>query len=551
MSIDRLTRERLFKDETLFNQLLPYAKYDQEFQLFVHSDASIWSIWELDPVWITKASDADAFQLCEQIQELVDSLDNSISLQFSWITTFDIGDTLRRCLQDYPTSGIAGWMARRWVKSLKNAASSASYHRRPRRLRLLIGFRYDPPWQSTGKWQQFTQTLKSMFGKSVRPSSGERRREYLVFANEFRGLIDGKMARMMDLGFRPRRLAGQDIIDILYPLLNRRSTKSGKYRRGRSSAIPVPEYDPAIFLANQLSETGVDHVDNGIIKKDGRVFRTVSLAKPPKSLLPLMITSLQSLPYENILSVTISKDTKDAQLARLDALDSMLGFREFTNRGRSNQKIQHQIAAIRAARHELYSGRSQLVRVGVHQTFICQTEDEARRASGEALSTFPQLHGARGMVHEISDLAGLINSLPGCYDPSTDGAGWTNVFRSSRGVRLFPLWGNWRGSQGAQIVLPCLWNRELVGFDLYDSNIAPNVLISGVSGSGKSYLLCYLLITLGRGHYSLQVNGSIVERPPIIFVFDKGMANQPCGFEKLAKLFSGRTMRQLHLKPRR
>ncbi len=208
--------------------------------------------------------------------------------------------------------------------------------------------------------------------------------------------------------------------------------------------------------------------------------------------------------------------------------------------GRSNQKIQHQIAAIRAARSELYGNKAQIVRVGVHQTFICQNEDEAVRATAEAVATFPQLNGARGMIHEVADLGVMINTLPGSYDPSTDGAGWTTVMRSSRAVRMSPLWGNWKGSESNLFVLPSLWNRELVSFDLFDSNIAPNVLISGVSGAGKSYLLCYLIATLNRGHYATMANGMVHERPPITFVFDKGMIGQPCGFEKIARLFNGR-----------
>jgi hypothetical protein len=299
-------------------------------------------------------------------------------------------------------------------------------------------------------------------------------------------------------------------------------------------------YDSDDFLANQISDTNVEHTADGLIRKDGRVYRSVSMVKPPKQCLPLMVAPLLASSYENILSVTFSKDPKEKQLKRLDMLDSTLGFRERTFMGRGNQKIQHQISAIRAARQELYNNNAQIVRVGVHQTFICQTEDEAIRASSEALATFPQLNGARGMVHKVSDLGIMLNTLPGCYDPATDGAGWTNVMRSSRGVRLFPLWGNWKGSQGSLFVLPSLWNRELVGFDFYDSNVAPNVLISGVSGAGKSYLLCYLLIALNRGHFATQSDGSTIERRPITFVFDKGMTGQPCGFEKVAKLFGGR-----------
>jgi hypothetical protein len=540
MSINRITRERLFQDETIFNQLLPYAKYDEQCDLFIHSDASLWSIWELQPQLITKVSDADAFHLCTQIQELLDSLEHNISAQFCWVTTFDIDQLINRSMNSYPLRGPAGWMARRWLRMLQNSARADSLHRRPRNLRLICAFRHDPAWRTRGILAQFKRSLSMLLSGNVVVTTDQRRTEYLGYANKFKGVIEGKVAKLADLGFRPRRVDGQGIINLLYPLLNRRSTKAGKFRRGRNTTVPFPIYDPNDLLSNQLSETSIQHPENGLIRKDGRVYRSVSMVKSPRQCLPLMITPLQSFPYENILSVTFSKDDHESQLKRLDRLDSTLGFREFTSRGRGNQKVQHQISAIRAARNEIYNGAAQVVRVGVHQTFICQNDEEAVRATSEAVATFPQLNGARGMIHEISDLGVLVNSLPGAYDPATDGPGWTAMMQSSRAVRLFPLWGNWQGSAGPQFVLPSLWNRELVGFDLYDSNIAPNVLISGVSGAGKSYLLCYMIITMNRGHYSTLSDGRMQERPPITFVFDKGMVGQPCGFDKTARLFGGR-----------
>ncbi|MCB0353696.1 MAG: TraC family protein, partial [Bdellovibrionales bacterium] len=540
MSINRLTRERLYQDESTFNQLLPYAKYDPELGIFIHSDASLWCMYELMPRWITSTSDSEAFQLTASLQEMVDSLPHTLSVQFNWITTFDVEHLIRDSISKYPTNGVAGWMAKRWARMIKRAANNGSFHMRPRKLRLLVAFRYDPPWRATNAIEQLKRGLKVLLKGKVGLTAEERKKEYREYANQLRGIVDGTASKLADLGFRPRMLDGQSLIDILYPLLNRRSTKSGKFRRGRNTATPVPVYDPGDFLCNQVSETHAEHPENGIVKKDGRYFRSVSLVKAPKQCLPLMITPLQSSPYENIISVTFSKDPQEKQLRRLDSLDSTLGLREFTGLGRANQKVQHQISAIRAARHELYSSRCQIVRVGVHQTFIAQTRDEAMRAASEAVATFPQLNGARGMSHEVSDLGVIVASLPGCYDPSTDGPGWTTVMRSSRAARLFPMWGNWRGSKGKLMVLPSLWNRELVGFDFYDSEVAPNVLISGVSGAGKSYLLCYILIAMNRGHYATMTSGRIVERQPITFVFDKGMVGQPCGFEKVAKLFGGR-----------
>lgn len=540
MSIDRLTRERLYKDESLFNELLPYARYDEEQGLFVHTDASLWMIFELQPLLITSTSDNTAYQTCMAIQELLDSLDSSLSVQFNWIVTFDVEKLLAKSLKEYPTEGVGGWMARRWNQMVKRTCNSANIYQRPRKMRLIVSFRYDPPWKKGNIFQELKRAISVLINGKVGVSAEMRRAEYLNYATNFKGEMDGKSSKLRDLGLMPRKLDGQGLIDLLYPLLNRRSIKGGKFKKGRTSSIPVPEFDPQDFLANQISETPVEHPKNGIIKKDGRVYRTISMVKPPNQAFPLMIAPLQSAPYEHIISVTYSKDPVQSQIKKLDSLDSTLGLREFTSLGRSNQKIQHQIRSIRTAREQLYNNSAQIVRTGIHQTFICQNEEEAIRASSEGMANFPQLNGARGMLHEICDLGVMINSLPGAYDPNLDGRGWTVTLQSSRAVRMFPLWGNWQGSRGSLFLLPNLWNRELVGFDLFDSNIAPNVLISGVSGAGKSYLLNYILITLNRGHFSTLATGQKVAKAPITFVFDKGMPNQPCGFEKIAKLFGGR-----------
>lgn len=541
MSISRLTRQRLYEDEALFNSLLPYVKWDPIHGVFVHSDASLWSIWELRPLLLTSTSDVEAFQICNTIQELVDSMSVEVSLQFNWIATYDVEHILHRCLRDYPQDGIRGWLAQRWVRMMKQFAKSSNLNRRIRKHRLLVSFRYDPPWTGTTGMDNFRDTIRILLkGTTVKHDNTGRAKEYARFVDKFRGEVDGKVARMGDLGLGPRQVDGQALIDLLYPLLNRRSTKGGKFRRGRGNAVPVPEFDTDDILANQISDTPAFHPEDGFLVKDGRCYHTVSMVKPPKQCLPLMTLPMQSIPTESILSVTYSRDSQEAQMKRLDKLDSMLGMRELSPGGRSNQKVQHQIGVVRQARQELYAARCQIVRLGLHHVQITENIDQARRASSEVLALFPAMNGARGMAHMISDMGVLLNALPGAYDPATDGPGWTTTLRSSRAVRMFPLWGNWGGSRNFLFVLPSLWNRELVNFDLFDSNTAPNVIISGVSGAGKSYLLCFLLITLNRGHFSQLPDGSKLAKPPITFIFDKGMPNQPCGFERLAKLYGGR-----------
>ncbi|MDR2338336.1 MAG: TraC family protein [Deltaproteobacteria bacterium] len=540
MTISRWTRERLYQDEKLFNSLLPYVKWDAVNRVFVHSDASLWSIWELSPLLLTSASNANAFQACATIQSLVDSLSHRIKAQFSWITTFDVEDLLNDCISSYPLQGVSGWMARRWVKMIKNASKQRTGAARIKKMRLILAFRFDPPWQG----QELSEKIKRQFltllgNKGLEFSLDRRLNEYKKYLQDFQGEVDGKIARLSDMGFQPHMIDGQGLINLLYPLLNRSQTKGGKFKKGRLNAVPVPKYDNDEILANQISETPAYHPEDGYVVKDRRVYHAVSMVKPPKRCLPLMTIPIQNVTCESIFTVTYSKDPKEVQLRRLSVKDSLLGMRTHGMRGRSNQEVNHEISVIRAARDELYNGRSQIVKVGVHHVQITQNLEEARRASSEMLAAFPSMNDARGMSHLISDLGVIINALPGCYDPHTDGPGWTCMLQSSRAVRLFPLWGNWKGSRNHQIILPSLWNRELVGFDLYDSNTAPNVVITGVSGSGKSYLLNFILITMNRGHYAIKSDGSRVARPPITFIFDKGMPNQPCGFERIAKLFGG------------
>ena len=533
MILTRRTRDRLYQDEELFNTLLPYVKWDEEQEVFLHSDASIWSIWELDPLVLTSISDAEAFQICKSLQELVDSLNQKISIQFSWITSYDVESLLQKNISEYPLDGPAGWMARRWVKMFKNTSKAGKRAFRPKKARLILGFRFDPPWFNSTIIERIKYSLKvAIAGSNSSETDGDRLSEYKDFCEEFKGEIQGRISRFEEIGMYPRMVNGQGLIDLLYPILNRRSTKGGKFRKGKNNALPRPEYDPHDILANQISDTPATHPEDGYVIKDGRVLHAVSMVKASKQALPMMTVPLQSVPVESIISATISRDTIEKQLRRLDTLDTTLGFREFSKGGRLNQKISQQIATVRAARQEIYSNKAQLVRCGLTHIQFTENIDDAKRAASEVRAQFPVMSGARGLSHKISDLGIMVNSLPGAYDPSTDGPGWTCLMRSSRAVRFFPIWGNWQGSRGSLILLPSLWNRELVGFDLYDSNTAPNVIVTGVSGAGKSYLLCFLIINLNRGHYAVRHDGSKVQRDPITFIFDKGMPNQPCGFEK-------------------
>ncbi|MCS6961633.1 MAG: TraC family protein [Deltaproteobacteria bacterium] len=538
-SISYITKKRLYEDEETFNSLLSWATYDPSTRLFVNHDASLWALFEFEPKVIVNTSDADALELNKTLHGLLDSLWDDVCLQFSVITTFDVDDTVFSNLTQYPLDNPAGLIAKRWARMVLNSASNSAFPARPRKMRYLLGFRYDPPWRVKGFFSRLLQEIKKVFASSSTDTQASyMEQQYKMHAEKFNNFIEGKINHMTSAGFKLSRLNAQDLINILYPVLNKGSTRKNRIKSGRTYHNPVPKWDPNDWLSNQISETPLHHTDHGIMKKDKRYYKVVSVTKIPRELQPFQILPLMLLNYENILSVTISKEPYEKQVKSLERLDFLLSLRLYSPLG-YNQKLGTQYKGIKDALQDLYEKKCQLVKIGIHQTVICQTADEAQKAAEAAVSAISQMDGARGMIHEISDLGAFINCLPGCYDPITDGPGWTNYIRSSLAPNLLPVFGNWKGSSNKLFILPSLWGRELIGFDLYDSQVAPNVLISGVSGAGKSYLLNYLICHLNRGHYSKSLEGPI-PKPTITFIFDKGMQGQPCGFVKIAEYFGGR-----------
>ena len=92
-----------------------------------------------------------------------------------------------------------------------------------------MAIRFDPEWKGLGIVDEIRTTLRVLF-KGIRDpiEPSERNKEFQAYVHKFRGEVDGKISRLADLGLNPRVIDGQGLIDILYPVLNRRSTKGWK-----------------------------------------------------------------------------------------------------------------------------------------------------------------------------------------------------------------------------------------------------------------------------------------------------------------------------------
>jgi hypothetical protein len=89
----------------------------------------------------------------------------------------------------------------------------------------------------------------------------------------------------------------------------------------------------------------------------------------------------------------------------------------------------------------------------------------------------------------------FVQTLPLGFDPAWPKESYLRRARRLPGAnlaQLLPLYGGFRGTRTASILY---LNRrgEAIGFDPFDSPTAPHMLVTGTSGSGKSFLMAHLV----------------------------------------------------------
>ena len=89
----------------------------------------------------------------------------------------------------------------------------------------------------------------------------------------------------------------------------------------------------------------------------------------------------------------------------------------------------------------------------------------------------------------------FLQTLPLGFDPAWPKEAYLRRARRLPGAnlaQLLPLYGGFRGTSTASI-LYLNQRGEAVGFDPFDSPTAPHMLVTGTSGSGKSFLMAHLV----------------------------------------------------------
>ncbi|MBI5631619.1 MAG: ATP-binding protein [Elusimicrobia bacterium] len=284
--------------------------------------------------------------------------------------------------------------------------------------------------------------------------------------------------RLHSMGLRFRKLAGQEVLDLVFDQLN----------PGRPRGIAAQGLSPFRTIREQAAfyplKEEFDHV-----QVNGTYFKGLGLLRLPEvSHLGYTQKLINSLWPDSDLCLTVhSLDTEGAlsSLKLRNNITRTLAFSAWTKNYEAEQKhleLDEMITEIRASAQRLFRfGLSVLVRA--------DSLDELKDKTNPVIGAFHDFASAEAASDDMNHFRLYLQSIPG-HGELNDRKFYvqTNALAG-----FLPLTGSWRGSRQKKMLVETPLG-ELVGLDPFDDELpAKHGLILGTTGSGKSFTTNYIL----------------------------------------------------------
>ncbi|MGK5085325.1 ATP-binding protein [Bdellovibrionota bacterium FG-1] len=352
----------------------------------------------------------------------------------------------------------------------------------------------------------FAQALlekPSLFSRNREfPKMGEAQLSREVAATHL--LRHDVMQRLSGLGIAPVSLNGDQVIQLIYAQWN------------PSRAIGLASYDPEDVRSSLLFTDAVLN-ERGFSLADFH-YRVVSLKLLPEQTFSAMAATLRELPFDSRLFLTIlvpdqQKELSSLQTQRRLAYSMARGKKTGVSDIESEAKFQD----IETLLGELIAQGEKVFQVSLNILLRSRETSELETQVSQTLAKVRELGGAEAMEESLAafDLFSQF-SIPNARTKER-----LKRMKTTTLADFLPLYGPWNGHEQPSILLRSRMG-SLVSFDPFDQELTNyNHVISGGSGSGKSFLTNVLLLQM-------------LKENPRIFIVDIGGS-----YRKLSEHLSG------------
>ncbi len=241
--------------------------------------------------------------------------------------------------------------------------------------------------------------------------------------------------------------------------------------------------------------------------------RLLSLKLLPETTNSCLGSLLQSLPFGSRLffSIHIPDQTKELDMLKTQRRVAF-SLARGKQAGASDIESEAKLQDLESLIEQLISSGEKVFNMACNVLLRSDSEEELEQKINESLTVIRSLAGAEAMVETIAAY-GLFSDLaiPNCRIKER-----TKKIKTSNLADMLPIYGPWGGCDRASILMRTTAST-LLKFDPFDGGLTnSNQLISGGSGSGKSYLCNLLLMQM------------LKEKPKAFFVDIGGSYKKLC-----------------------
>lgn len=350
------------------------------------------------------------------------------------------------------------------------------------------------PMSALSKKRKGFRTLFDVFRKKdidgVSVTEAKLKSESAGFNRKIEDIISG----LSGLQIKARKLESQEIFDLMYyqwnpdrpvppSLLNEHDGEDIRDRVVMTDVVP-----------NDLG------FDMGSVKH-----RLISLKIQPDQTCISMAESLKDLPFDSRLFLTMDVLDQAKEIANLKTERRVTYAMVMGKKGVSDLESEAKLKDIDSLLETMVAGSERIFKVSLNILLRSSSEEVLEDQVSETLQKIRDLSGAEGMVETLASFE-LFSKLAIPNARSNE-----RIFRMNTAVLsdFLPLFGSWEGHDIPRVLLRNT-SGGLFKFDPFSGSLTNfNQIISGSSGSGKSFFA------------NLIINQMLKENPKI-FILDVG-----------------------------
>lgn len=233
--------------------------------------------------------------------------------------------------------------------------------------------------------------------------------------------------------------------------------------------------------------------------------RVLSLKVMPDQTFASMSEKLRDLPFDSRLFLSIDVLNQDRETVVLETQRRIAYAMYAGKKGVSDLESEAKLKDIEALLAGRVAGQEKIFAAALNVVLRSESEEVLEEQVARVLQTMRELSGAEGMMESLAAVSIFLE----CALPNARAKERSRRMNTSVVADFLPIFGDWPGHEEPRVLLR---NRRgaVLGFDPFSSKLTNfNQIVSGGSGSGKSFLTNILI-------------SHLIKENPKVFILDIG-----------------------------